>query len=86
VALAAVTAEVSAASSTHPGGVNVALADGAERFIKESIQTWPDQPIDGKAIGILSVAGGSWANIPTPGVWQALGSRNGSEIVETEAF
>ena len=30
------------ASSNHPGGVNVLLADGAVRFIKESIgqRTW----------------------------------------------
>jgi len=46
-------------SSGHPGGVNVLLADGSVRFVKNSIA----KPI-----------------------WWALGSRNGGEVVSSDAY
>ncbi len=56
-------------SSMHKGGVQVALADGSIRFISENINT-----------GNLSAP---FVNgQPSPyGVWGALGSRNGGEVV-----
>ena len=47
------------ATSNHPGGVNLALADGSVRFIKDSVA--------------LSV-------------WWGLGTRNGREVVSSDAF
>jgi len=46
-------------SSNHPGGVNVAFADGSVRFIKNSV------------------------SLPA---WWALGSRNGGEVISSDAY
>jgi prepilin-type N-terminal cleavage/methylation domain-containing protein/prepilin-type processing-associated H-X9-DG protein len=48
-----------AARSLHPGGVNVAFADGSVRFVKNQVAV---------------------------GVWQALGSRDGGEVVSAESY
>ncbi|RMF37791.1 MAG: DUF1559 domain-containing protein [Planctomycetota bacterium] len=61
-------------TSEHTGGVNASFADGSVHFISENIDTgnlgavaWPD------------VGGG-----PSPyGVWGALGTKAGSEVVES---
>ncbi|MCU0978923.1 MAG: DUF1559 domain-containing protein [Pirellulaceae bacterium] len=57
------------ASSYHPGGVHCLLADGAVRFVTNSIDT-----------GNLGVA--TSLGMPSPyGVWGALGTRRGGESV-----
>ncbi len=35
------------ASSFHPGGVNCAFAEGSVRFIKDSIDAWPNTAANG---------------------------------------
>lgn len=57
-------------TSDHPGGVNVAMADGSVRFISETIDT-----------GNLSVvAPAPTASGRSPyGVWGALGTKSGGE-------
>ena len=56
------------ASSNHMGGVNLALSDGAVRFIPETVDI---------GTGVEAVKSGR-----SPfGVWGALGSRNGNESV-----
>ncbi|WP_165246734.1 DUF1559 domain-containing protein [Paludisphaera soli] len=47
------------ATSNHSGGVNVALADGSVKFIKDSI---------------------------APQTWWALGTRNGGEVISSDAY
>jgi prepilin-type processing-associated H-X9-DG protein len=81
VALSAMKAWRDSASSLHPGGLNVLLGDGSVRFIKDSIQSWPFEPLTGAPAGVTFSAQGWWLNVPTPGVWQALSTRAGGEIV-----
>jgi prepilin-type N-terminal cleavage/methylation domain-containing protein/prepilin-type processing-associated H-X9-DG protein len=78
---------VNGASSFHPGGLNLAMVDGSVRFIKDSIDTWAFDPSTGYPIGVtrdVSV----W--IPSPGfkvgVWQALGSIGGGEVISADAY
>ncbi len=53
-------------TSNHPGGVNATLADGAVRFVSETVD-----------IGTADVAAKSGPS--TFGVWGAMGSANGGE-------
>ena len=56
-------------TSNHPGGVNVAFADGAVAFIRDSIDT-----------GNLTVVVSNTSTGPSPyGVWGALGTKSGGE-------
>jgi len=60
-----------AASSYHPGGVNVALTDGSVRFIPDTIDTGGLRA--GATIG--GGVGHPWSRGPSPfGVWGALGT------------
>ena len=63
-----------AAGSFHSGGVQVVLGDGSVRFISETIDT-------GNLAGNPAVSGKSQY-----GVWGSLGSRNGGELIDGNAF
>jgi prepilin-type N-terminal cleavage/methylation domain-containing protein len=58
-----------AASSLHTGGVHTLMADGAVRFVSDSIDT-----------GNLGVATSLGGRSPY-GVWGALGTKNGGEVI-----
>ena len=58
-------------SSNHPGGVNVAMADGSVQFVTDSIDT-----------GNLSATKTAAPGISPYGVWGALGTRAGNDIVK----
>jgi prepilin-type processing-associated H-X9-DG protein len=80
------TSQYFAASSLHPGGLNVLMGDGSVRFAKDSIQTWPYDSLSGVPTGSTLGAQGAWVNLPPSGIWQALSTRNGSEIVTGDSY
>jgi prepilin-type N-terminal cleavage/methylation domain-containing protein/prepilin-type processing-associated H-X9-DG protein len=78
---------VNGASSFHPGGVNCAMVDGSVRFVKESVDSWKIP--DGTCVPPGVTLTNSIFTIPLGakiGVWQALGSISGGEVVSADAF
>jgi prepilin-type N-terminal cleavage/methylation domain-containing protein/prepilin-type processing-associated H-X9-DG protein len=85
----------SAASSFHPGGVNVGFADGSVRFIKDSISTLPFSQTTGLPNALIATPNGSCSNSAPIysfqpgtqlGVWQALSTRAGGEVVSADSY
>jgi prepilin-type processing-associated H-X9-DG protein len=78
---------VNAASSFHPGGVNTAMLDGSVRFIKDSIDSWQLNPSTFMPPG-ATYTDAFWALAPGSklGIWQALGSRNGGEVISADQY
>ena len=62
-----------APASSHPGGVNATMADGSTRFIKNSISSSRTDANGNTVIG-------------TPGVFQAISTRNMGEVVSADAY
>jgi prepilin-type processing-associated H-X9-DG protein len=81
-------AYVSSASSLHPGGCNFAFADGSVRFLKESINTWPYDANTGLPAGLTFDPNGPYKEAPgtTRGVYQAISTRKGREVVSADAY
>jgi prepilin-type N-terminal cleavage/methylation domain-containing protein/prepilin-type processing-associated H-X9-DG protein len=75
------------ASSLHPGGVNMAFADGSVRFIKDTIDSWPIVAGNAPGVGYDS-ANRIYVLAPGTrlGVWQQLATRNGGEVVSSDAY
>jgi prepilin-type processing-associated H-X9-DG protein len=60
------------ASSLHPGGVNVLMADGSARFVKETVQSWTS----GRVYDLSGALSGQ-------GTWQKLATRAGAEVINS---
>ena len=84
VGVGAGAAHASAATSLHPGGLNALMGDGSVRFLKDTIGSWPFDPITGTPAGATRDPGGWWVGLPRPGPWQALGTRSGGEIIDAD--
>jgi prepilin-type N-terminal cleavage/methylation domain-containing protein/prepilin-type processing-associated H-X9-DG protein len=70
-------------TSNHPGGANFAFCDGSVRFIKSSINSWNPRAIT------ASGPGNNWVynlNGQTYGVFQALSTRNGGEVISSDQY
>jgi hypothetical protein len=62
------------------------MGDGSVRFIADSIQSWPFDPRTGRPAGVTGNPRLGWANLPPEGVWQALSTRTGGEVVSGGAY
>ncbi|QDV35016.1 DUF1559 domain-containing protein [Tautonia plasticadhaerens] len=77
-------------SSYHPGGVNVAFADGSVRFIKDTIESWAINTATSDPVNVQYNVDGNRTFSVVPGsrvpVWQAITTRAGGEVVSADQF
>ena len=81
---------IASASSFHPGGANFLFLDGSVKFLKDSIDTWAIIP-GGLPAGLTrtpNARGGIFSMTPGGkiGVYQKLSSRNGGEVISSDAY
>lgn len=73
------SAILTTAGSNHDSGVQILLGDGSVKFISDSVDSWPMDPVTKGPIGMGRGVFGQWLGVPPGGIWQRLATRNGGD-------
>jgi prepilin-type processing-associated H-X9-DG protein len=72
--------------SLHPGGVNVAFCDGSVHFIKSTINSWNYSPPNMTRSSSNATAPCFPFSASGNGVWQALSTIAGGEVISSDSY
>jgi prepilin-type N-terminal cleavage/methylation domain-containing protein/prepilin-type processing-associated H-X9-DG protein len=77
-----------AASSYHPAGANFGFCDGSVKFIKDTVQSWQLTPPNYQPVNVTFNVSTATFTVGPPGmgVYQALSTRNGGEVISADQY